>query len=195
MLKAHHMKALTLLRENAMSVKEIAKACNISTDHLYGLMEGAPDQGNAGVLFCQEYKKIMKECDKRTRKNVKTLVDRLVEDLIEWNESLPAAHLLELPQVKIKKEILSELVKVGAGVEIGEMHFHSGLTGGELVDEFKRLRSLVELAAKGGGVSSALRRRSGLLPVSDEGKSSRIKRKETPVLPPESETGDISPGS
>jgi len=192
MLKAHHHKALALLRENAMSVKEVAKACNISADHLYGLMEGAPAQGDAGVLFCQEYKKIMKECDKRTRANVKSLVDKIVEDLLEWNESLPAGPLLELSQVKAKKEILAELVKVGAGVEIGELHFHSGLTGGELVDEFKRLRSLVELAAKGGGVSSALKRRSGLLPIPDEGKSSRIKGKTTPVLPPESETGDLS---
>ena len=191
MLKPNHLKALALLRENAMSVKEVAAACNLSTEHLYNLIEGAPNAGNAGVLFCQEYKKIMKECGKRTRDNVKTLVDRIVEDLLEWNSSLPRGKKLDLKTVKAKKEVLSELNKTGAGVEIGELHLHQGLTGGELVDEFKRIRSLVELAAKGGGVQEALRRRSGVLPVSSERKTSRAKGKQAPLLPPEPEAGDL----
>lgn len=149
MLKPNHIKALALLRDNAMSVKEVAAACNLSSEHLYNLMEGAPNAGNAGVLFCQEYKKIKKECSKRTRDNVITLTDRIVEELLEWNASLPKGKKLDLKTVKAKREILSELNKTGAGVETEELHLHSGLTGVELVDEFKRLRSLVDLAANG----------------------------------------------
>jgi len=191
MLKPNHMKALALLRENALSVKEIAAACKISADHLYGLMEGAAAQGDAGVLFSQEYKKIKKECSKRTKANVVTLTDRIVEDLLEWNESLPDGKDLDLKEVRAKKEILDSLTKVGAGVEIGELHLHQGLTGGELVDEFKRIRSLVELAAKGGRVSEAIRRRPGVLPVSSEGTLKRAKGETSSLLPPEPETGDI----
>ena len=185
------MKALALLRENALSVKEVAAACNITPDHLYGLMEGAPAQGDAGVLFCQEYKKIKKECSKRTKQNVVTLTDRIVEDLLEWNESLPDGADLDLKQVRAKKEILDSLTKVGAGVEVGELHLHQGLTGGELVDEFKRLKSLVDLAAKGGRISEAIRRRSGVLPLSSEGKAKGAKGKKTPLLPSEPEAGDL----
>ena len=191
MLNANHMKALALLRENALSVKEVAAACNLSTEHLYNLMEGAPNAGDAGVLFCQEYKKLTKECDKRTRQNIKTLTDRIVEELLEWNASLPKGKKLNLKEVKAKKDILDSLSKAGAGVEIGELHLHQGLTGGELVDEFKRIRSLVELAAKGGRISEAIRRRSGVLPVFAKGKAPRVKGETTPLLPPEPEAGDL----
>jgi len=191
MLKPNHIKALALLRENALSVKEEAAACNLSTEHLYNLIEGAPNAGDAGVLFCQEFKKIKKECSKRTKQNVVTLTDRIVEDLLEWNESLPDGADLDLKQVRAKKEILDSLTKVGAGVEVGELHLHQGLTGGELVDEFKRLKSLVDLAAKGGRISEAIRRRSGVLPVSAKGKASRPQGETTPLLPSEPEAGDL----
>jgi len=136
-----------LLRENAMSVKEVAAACNITASHLYNLMEGAPNAGNAGVEFQKEYKKILTDCSKRTSATVITLKDKIVEDLSKWNDSLPEAKNLNLKQVKVKKDILDSLARFSVG-DTGEPQVHTGLSGEDLVNEFRRMRSLVDLAGR-----------------------------------------------
>lgn len=191
MLKPNHVKALTLLRENKMSVKDIASACNLSENYLYHLMEGNMKEGNIAAEFHQEYKKVLKEISKRTASNIKTFKDNLIEELMEWNDSLPRGPKLNLHTVKAKREILAELNKATAGIEIGEMHLHSGLSGEDLFNEFKRLKSLVQLSANGRGVPEALKRRSRSVSVSPKRKKQGTEAAEADSVSPEPEAGDI----
>lgn len=192
MLKPNHVKALSLIRENKMSVKEIAAACKLSADHLYDLMEGSPKTGPAGQEFQREMQKIEKDISQRTKTRIKTLKDKLIEELEDWNDSLPKGKKLTTKDFYAKRALLAELNKASAGVEIGEFHYHTGLQGDDLVNEFKRVRSLVESAADGSGIPEAIARRSGILPVSPEDEAKGAEEGQAPELSSESEAGDVS---
>ncbi len=192
MLKPNHIKALNLFRENAMSVKEVAKACNISPNYIYDLIEGTPSSGNVGVLFPKEYKKIQTVCSKRTISNIKSLKDRIIEDLMIWNDAVSKdPKKLALKYIYAKNKILAELNKATAGVEIGEFHYHTGLSGEDLANEFKRVRSLVELAAHGSAVPGFGKGRPGVLPLSPEGEASGTETQKASAVPSEPKTGRI----
>lgn len=191
MLKPNHVKALSLIRENKMSMKEIAAACKMSVDHLYDLQEGSPKTGSYGQEFQREMQKIEKEISNRTKTRIKTLKDKLIEELDEWNDSLPKGGKLTIKDFYAKRALLAELNKASAGVEIGEFHYHTGLEGADLVNEFKRVRSLVESAADGSGIPEAVARRSGILPVSPEDAATGTEEGQTSELPPEPEAGEI----
>jgi len=195
MLKPSHLKALELLKENALSVAEIAKASSISKDHLYDLIEGNVSKaGNVAAEFSKEYEKVYKEISKRTQANIKSLKDTLIEDLMAWNDHInkKGPSKFTITEIRAKKSILAELNKAEDGVNIEEFHYHTGLAGEDLVNEFKRIKSAVELAAHGRGVSTPKQRGSGVLPVSLEAAPQRSKGEEAAELLAESETGDLS---
>lgn len=193
MLKPSHQKALALIREGGMSLQEVAKASGITISYLYDLIEGKPSAGNVGQEFKSELNKIEAQLSVRTKINMRTLKDILVDDLLQWNDSLPKDPLMLKPsEVEQKRKILADLNKAQAGVEIGEFHYHTGLSGEDLINEFKRLRSLVKSAVVGPGVPEAITRRQGILSSSSKAKVRRAKEEEASELSPESEAGDLS---
>ena len=195
MLKPNHIKALQLLKENAGSVAEIAKACGLSTDHLYDLIEASPKVGQLGILFSQEYKKAVKECSKRTRDNLHTLKDRLVSDLLRWNQAIndkkPDPSKWQLKEVNAKRAVLAEINKVSDAGDF-EDFFKTGLAGEDLVNEFKRVRSLVEFAANGATVQSSDEGGPGILHLSAEAEARGAEAQEAPELPAQPEAGALS---
>ena len=194
MLKPNHVKALSLLKDNLLSVKEVAKASNFSETHLYDLIEGNVSKaGNVAALFEKEYRKTMAEVSKRTQKAVKTLQDRLIDDLAKWNDSLPSdPKRLKLREISAKRAILAELNKFDSRIEIGEFHYHTGLSGEDLVNEFKRIKSLVEFAASGKRVSPARSRGAGKVLLGAERIPGGVEAEEASDVPAESETGEVS---
>lgn len=193
-LKPHHLKALELLKENAMSVTEVAKASSISPDHLYDLIEGNVSKaGNIAAEFSKEYEKIYKELGKRTQSKMRSLKDKLVDDLYAWNEHInkKGSSKLTMSEVRTKKSILAELNKAEEGVNIEQFHYHTGLAGEDLVNEFKRIKSAVELAAHGRRVPPTEQRGSGVLPIPLEAKAQRSQGEEAAELLAQSETGEV----
>ena len=168
MLNAKHKQALNLLRENKVPVDGIARTCGFSPEYLKDLMEGKPNTGPAGVLFSTEYKKVKRDISLRTRDNIDTLKERLVEDLLAWNEAINLQangmpEMLTMSQVPEKRRILGELNKATAGIEIEEFHYH-GLSGEDLINEFKRVKSLVQLTAGRPRVPVSIAKRSRGIP-------------------------------
>lgn len=164
-LSPKHWKALELLEEGTLSVKEIAQSIGWSPDTLYDLMSGDTQKtGNVGLLFQSELKK-------QHARNVSRVKHFYKENqrlaLIKLNERL---RLLQSkhPTEKTAKEIctiMNSLGKTKASVEINQSYsFTKGLTAEELVHEFKRLATLARSTLDGGGVSSPESGRPGTLP-------------------------------
>ena len=174
-LSAKHWKALELLEEGTLSVKEIAASCKWTDWTLYELMSGnSTKTGPVGELFHSELKKI----HTRNVSKVKHLFkDNQRLGLIKLNErlrELKKEPCTEDTTYEICK-IMNALGKAGPSVEISNTSysFTKGMTPEELVNEFKRLGTLARSTLDGGGVSSPVARRTGTLP-SSPGRGSEI---------------------
>ena len=165
-LDAKHWKALELLEEGTLSVKEIAQSIGWSAITIYELMSGNTTKtGSVGDLFYSELKKI----HNRNVSNVKHLAkDTQKLGLIKLNERLRELKSLK-PDLEITEEIcriLNALGKMGPSVEISNTSFSftHGMTSEELIHEFKRLGTLARSTLDGGGVSSPAEGRQRALP-------------------------------
>lgn len=165
-LSPKHWKALDLLEEGLLSVKEIAKIVGWSQWTLYELMSGNIQKtGTLGELFFSELKKM----HARNVSKVKHLAkDNQKLALIKLNERL---RLLKgrTPTEDITKEICKIIVSIGKivpNVEINQSYsFTKGMTPEELIHEFSRLKSVAESTLIGKGVQSPSAGGAGALPA------------------------------
>lgn len=165
-LQPKHWKALELIEEGSVSLKEIAQACQIPLDTMYDLYEGDTKKtGEIGNLF-------KSELDKITARN-----SAKVKHLVKDNQKLALYKINEYLRATSKKKPTPELVeemnsvlrsisKSMPSVEIGSLSISRGLSAEDLVNEFKRLSSVARFALDGGRVSGARAGRSGILPAS-----------------------------
>ena len=167
-LSPKHWKALELIEEGTLSIKEIAKSIGWSQWTLYELMSGNTEKtGSTGELF---YSELKKQHARNVSKVKHLFKDNQRLSLIKLNERLRELKAKK-PTEKITKEIckiMNSLGKAGASVEINNTSysFTKGMTAEELVHEFKRLGTLARSTLDGGRVSSPESGGQGALPVS-----------------------------
>jgi hypothetical protein len=139
-----HYKALELIEEGILPIREIAKVVGWNEDTLYELYEGRTEKtGPIGELFASELRKIQERNTAKAKhyiKENKTLALRKMNEYLrEIQKQRPTATL-----VSEINSILNSLAKSTPGVEIGNLSYSytKGLSAEELVLEFKRLQSL-----------------------------------------------------
>jgi len=165
-LSPKHWKALALIEEGLMSMKEIAKLVGWHDVTLYELMAGnVQKQGTLGELFYSELKKM----HSRNVSKVKHLAKENQKlALIKLNE-----RLRDLKTLKPTKETTTEIAKIMQSlgrivpnVEINQSYSMTrGMTAEELVHEFSRLKSVAESTLDGKGVPSPTEGGAGTLPA------------------------------
>ena len=168
-LSPKHWKALELIEEGLLPIRQIAKLVGWSEWTLYELMSGNIQKtGTLGELFFSELKKL----HARNVSKVKHLAkDNQRLALIKLNERLRDLKS-QPPTETITKEICKIIVSIGKivpNVEINQSYsFTKGMTPEELVHEFNRLRSVAESTLDAKGVQSPESGGSGALPAPSE---------------------------
>ena len=174
-LSAKHWKALELIEEGTLSIKEIALSVGWSAKNIYDLMSGNTARtGSIGELF---YSELKKQHARNTSKVKHLFKENQRLALIKVNERLRDLQS-QKPTDAITKEIcklMNSLGKAGPSVEISNTSYSvtHGMTPEELVHEFKRLGTLARSTLEGGGVSCPTTGGAGTLP-SPTGGGSKI---------------------
>ena len=166
-LSAKHWKALELIEEGSLSIKEIAKSIGWSDNNLYDLMSGNTARtGSIGELF---YSELKKQHSRNTSKVKHLFKENQRLSLIKINERLRELQEQEPTEATTKEicKIMNSLGKAGPSVEISNTSFSvtHGMTTEELIYEFKRLGTLARSTLDGGGVSSPSKTGAGALPT------------------------------
>jgi hypothetical protein len=186
-LNAKHWKALELIEEGALSLKEIAKACGLSYDYLYDLYQcDTTKTGTLGELFKSELDKITVRNSAKIRILVK---DNKKLALAKMNDYLRLCQK-EKPTPELAREmatLLNSLSKT-AGVEINQLNVYKGLNVEDLRNEFKRLSAIARHALDGEGVSRVGEGGSGSVLDTFRGGDSLPEESQDPILPTDGET-------
>ena len=163
-LSPKHFKILELIEEGSLSLKEIAKAVNLSYQYVRELHSGSDKTGQMGELFQSEMNKITSRNASRVKHLVK---DNQRLALLKMNEYLRELQTKKADPEEIERitTILNSLSKSGPSVEIGSFSIHKGLTAEEMIHEFKRLGSIARFSLIGKGVSSSKQGGPGTLPL------------------------------
>jgi len=170
-LAPKYWKALELIEEGTLSIKEIAKSIGMSKWTLYELMSGnTAKTGSVGELFYSELRKM----HARNVSKVKHLhKDNQRLALIKLNERLRELHAEKKPTKAASAEvckILNSIGKAQPNVEItnNSWAYTKGLTAEELVYEFQRLGAIARSTLDGKGIQGTFERGPGDVSGSNE---------------------------
>jgi len=190
-LSAKHFKALDLIEENSISLTEIAAACGIDISYLRKLIDGKADSGNMGQLFHAEVNKVYRNIDQRNRKRVRKCKDLLLKRLETWARKLPVSKLKDA-EVRRVLDAINTINKSTPQVEINShTQVYNAMTQEDLLNEFKKLKTLARLAIDGTGVSGVGTGTSSEISKLIRQGGAVQKESEDSVLPTSREAGDI----
>ena len=190
-LQPKHYKALELIEEGQLSLKEIAASISMPHESLMRLYEGNIEKmGENAALFQAELGKITARSAKKIRELVKDNKKLALYKMNEYLRNISKHKPTPMMMQKINS-ILKSLAQATPNVEIGNFSVHHGLQGEDLVNEFKRLSAIARDALVGKGVSGPSERAAGR--ISDLiGEGDRLQKKQKDsVLPPVPETGEL----
>jgi len=181
-LSPKYLKALQLLEDNTLSIKDIAAQCGIATDSLYELHEGRLEKwGPEGKLFYEKIQELGKRKDKQIRdlvKKNKILSQRLVNEYLgeitqEKNKTKKNKAIYQVTK------IVNALAKSTPNVEIGSFTYQKGLSPEDIYAEFKRLSGLTLDRSAVQGASTG---RAGEIPVAPRPRTAITEEPEDPIL-------------
>lgn len=164
-LSEKHWKAIELIDEGKLTLKEIAGIIGVKPDTLYKLHEGSDAMGKTGQLFKAEISKLSQKNMTRIKdlsRDNKQLSLRMMNDFLRRKMS---TGYQSDDDVKLITTVFNALAKATPGVEINSTSYSyvKGLSAEELVHEFNKLRTLAEGASVRGGVPGTGSRISGVL--------------------------------
>lgn len=191
-LQPHHFKALQLIEEGNLAMKEIAVACNFPYEVLNKLFNGnIAQQGDTATLFQTEVRKITVRNEAKVRTLLKDNNKLALAKINEYLRSIQKQKATKTLVLQLSK-VLNALSKATPKVEINSISVYNNLTERDLGNEFKRLTAIAKHALDGKGVPCAGEGRSGILSLLTGEGDSVPEEQENPVLPPVSETRDFS---
>lgn len=191
-LQPKHYKALEMIEENMLSLSEIAKACNLSYSYLKRLSEGEATTGQMGQLFHSEMNKLGKRMDQRTKKRLKSAKDILFKKLEKWARELPPAKLKDA-QVRRMLDAINSLAKSTPQLEFNQFNqIYSGMNQEDILNEFKKLKSLSRATLDGIGVPGSGSQESGEISRLISSGGTAQEEQEDPVLRTPRKARDLS---
>jgi len=169
-----HWKALELIEEGTLSIKQIAGTIGWTDWHLYELMSGnVAKTGSTGELF---YSELKKQHSRNVSKVKHLFKDNQRLALVKLNERLRDLRSKKATESVSKEicKIMNSLGKAGPSIEItnNSLTYTRGMTPDELRQEFSRLGTLARSALDGTGVSCPKSGGPRSLPLPDDGGSS-----------------------
>jgi hypothetical protein len=183
------MKALALIEHSGLPLSDIAKEVGWTKDTLYDLYEGNIQKtGPIGELFQSELSKI---AERRVGKISQLMKDNKDLCLRKFNEYLrmtkgskPSPSVL-----KTTNAIMNCLNKASPGLSIGKLSYSytKGLSAEDLINEFKRLKSIA--ASDDRGISETIPNRAGEVYRASERGNQSEEVSEAPFLQAEPEDG------
>ena len=191
-LQPKHFKALEMIEENMLSLSEIAKACKLSYSYLKRLVEGEATTGQMGQLFNAEVNKVGKRIDQRSKKRLKSTKDILFKKLEKWARELPPSKLKDA-QVRRMLDAINALAKSTPQMEVNQFtQIYTSMTQEDMLNEFKKLKSLSQATLDGTGVPGSGSGKSGEISRFIESGGITQEEQENPVLRTSRKTRDIS---
>ena len=149
-LQPKHWKALELIEESTLSLKEIATAIGMSKDSFYDLYEGNQNKmGETAALFKSELNKITARNSAKTKevsKDNKKIAMYLMNDRLKALRVLEKSNSLNEKDKQEITRIMNTLNKSTPAMEIGSLSIQRGLTKEELRSEFQRLGAVARHA-------------------------------------------------
>lgn len=178
-LTEKHWKALKLIEDGNLTIREIARTLDWNEDTLYELYEGRTEKhGKVAEAFQEELAKITSRNIKRIReltKDSQVLALRVVNAYLRNNQKKKPDKSL----VALCNTVLNALSKSVPNVQIDSFSYTKGLSAEDLINEFKRLRGL---ASNGSRISEAFEGKPGEVPGTSEYGSTPEEEPEAPLL-------------
>jgi AraC-like DNA-binding protein len=190
-LNKKHLKALDLLKSTDLPIQEVAKQAGINRQHLFDLIAGSEKAGPVAQEFSSVYKKVIEDMDKRISLKSKTLRERLIGILDRWTEANCDRSNLSKDKRKTIVDAVKALTQGQPTYNIGSVSYSKGLSGEDIVNEFRRLGALAESALNGRGIPGLGEGRPGVLSLSSRARDKAQEGAETPSLLAEPEAGAI----
>jgi len=160
-LNRKHLKALSQLKAG-LSVDKIAKTSGLKRSQLFNLIKGDEAGGAVAQEFSEEVKRAEEEQDikiKKIKKDLEEQVFSLIGEAIEIQKK--AGKVDE----KYLKEV-GKLFKSGSTTwNVGPVSYSKGLTGEDLLNEYRRLVALADAALERRPVSDTSDSGTGVLPT------------------------------
>ena len=172
-LAPKYWKALELIEEGTLSLKEIARSIGMSQWTLYELMSGnTAKTGSTGELF---YAELRKQHARNVSKVKHLHKDNQRLALIQLNERLRSLKAKK-PTKETAKEICTILNSIGKAqpnVEVtnNSWSYTKGYTPEELMYEFQRLGTIARSTLDGKGVQGTFEGGSGDVPGTSDRRS------------------------
>lgn len=162
-LSPKHWKALELIEEGRFSIKEIAKAVGWSESTLYNLYEGnTQNMGTTAELFVSELQKIQERNSAKIKSYTKENKTLILRKMNEYLRSIQKKRT-NVKTIEKLSAVLNAMSKTTPAVEIGSFSVTRGLSAEDLINEFKRLKSVARAAIDGGRISGPSARDAGVL--------------------------------
>jgi len=190
-LNDKHLRCLELLKQNKTSIKDVAKTVGISYDHLIALMNADPKTGELGQLFKSEYNKLVRGLEEDIARKSTQARNLAISKVLSWLKTINKVD----SKLRHKQLIdsINALTKAVPTLNIEANVFQTGLSKEDLVNEFRKLTSMVEAATHGSAIPEVEQNGSREIPFSLEGRSAEDQAEQDQALPPISETDEISP--
>ena len=191
-LNKKHLKALDLLQKTDLPIQEVAKQAGLNRQHLFDLIAGSEKAGPVAQEFSAVYSKVVAEMDKRIALKSKTLRESLIGILSRWTEANCGGTNLSKDKLKTVVDAVKALSSGQPTYNIGSVSYSKGLSGEDIVNEFRRLSALARSVLDGRRVSGLGKGRAGLLSPSSRRGDKVQEGAQAPSLLPESEAGTLS---
>jgi AraC-like DNA-binding protein len=191
-LNKKHLKALDLLQTTDLPVQEVAKQAGLNRQHLFDLIAGSEKAGPVAQEFNAMYSKVIEDMDKRIALKSKTLKENLIGVLGKWVDVNCTRANLSKDKRKTVVDAVRALTQGQPTYNIGSLSYSKGLSGEDIVNEFRRLSALAQSALDGRRVSGVGEAGSGLLPASPGRRNKNEEGAKAPSLSAEPETGTLS---
>ena len=183
-LPPKYWKALELVEEGSLSLREIAQSVGMSEHTMYDLMSGDTKKtGTTGELFYAELQRIHSRNVQKTK------------HLHKDNEKLALAVLNErlrkLKSMKPTKVVAAEITKIlnsmgklrpSVAINNNTLNYFKGLNPEDLVHEYRRLSSIARSSLEGRGVQGPKSGGPGEVLGIIESRSRVQEEPETPIL-------------
>jgi len=184
-----HLKALELIKDNKLSVKEIADQVGFHSRHLYQLMRGDAKTGLIGQLFAEELGKIDKVVQQRTDRKMLQARELLYDRLLTWSKTVQQVDSTTKHRMMI--DSINALSKAFTQINIQSYTWKSGMTQEEALNEFRRLTAMAKQATIRSRVSKPKSRGTKQIPLSDRQVNSLPEDPQDPILRAEPEAEDL----
>jgi len=146
-LAEKHWKALELIQEGGLTMKEIAKASDIEYTYFTDLYAGDTERcGRIAAVFQAEIKKIHKKTDGKIAQLMKESKELCLQQIVRVTKDIKKKVRLSKDDQNMLVKLTTAVGRITPEIKIDKFQYKyvKGLSAEELISEFKRLGAVAE---------------------------------------------------